>query len=159
MSVVAFDRFLEASGPGRKAHAKLLGISPDELAQLAGTYSVLVGLRTQRAKVLACLGPPARSDDVSISYVLPSKPDCVFTFWFDSSDLLNRASYMRRDGTVRASPGRLSPSTFKRMSAMGATEQELRAWYGEPDDIVGWWPVETWSYGDVHFDVRLGIVS
>ena len=159
MSVVAFERYLEASGPGGKARAKRLGISSDELAQLVGAYSEVIRLRTQRAKVLATLGPPARIAEASTSYLLPSRPDYLFTFWFDSSDSLIRSGYTRGDETLRVSPGRLSPSTLKKVRAMGATEEELRAWYGEPDDIVAWWPIETWSYGNLHVELRLGVAS
>jgi hypothetical protein len=159
MSLDGFNLFLEASGPGGETRARLLGISPAEISKLREVYVSLIRLGTAKEAILAALGTPAIDDASSFSYELPGKPGYLFRFSFDASGLLTGARYVQRVLGTRTFPGPLSRQTIKSLGAMGATEEEIRAWYGDPDEITGWWPVETWSYGELHFDLRLGIVA
>jgi hypothetical protein len=156
MTLHEFDRFLETSGPGGDLTAKRLRLSRDDVAELQSAYAALVRLGTAKARILADIGRPHVSDVSRVCYALPSKPDHYFAFTFDALDQLVGSGYVSRMG--RSCPGILSPRVVKALRTMGATEEEVRTWYGEPDSVIGWWPIETWTYGPVHFDLRLGIV-
>jgi hypothetical protein len=56
-------------------------------------------------------------------------------------------------------PANESPAFVAALAAVGATQSELRELLGPPVDIVGWWPIESWTYPAGTVDLRHGVVE
>lgn len=161
-----FGHFLELFGPGWEARAQRLGLSTEYRAQVEKDFrGKLLPIRTPRATVVDVLGLP---DDESVSYLkydlgVRSGYLFVFSLWADDQ-LVQDSEYIRSTATTRDYSLPTSRSEAEVLRAQfcqeGVTAAELRAWFGEPEDRIGWWPYETWTYpGGLRLELRLGVVE
>lgn len=153
-----FALFLESSGPGGAERAAQLAKGTAETTEVPVEFSVLIRLGTERSAIEGVLGPPDLEQTGAIMYRLGLRPEeYVFRFRFDARGGLLSASYCRRE--IRSRPDRTLAEARLLLGSMMATEDEVLAWYGEPDDTVGWWPTETWTYGGIALEFRLGVID
>lgn len=161
---LSFGRYLEASGPGEAA-GEIREQAGEEAVQAAQTaWMGLLSPQTSPEEVKARLGPPDYEDAHVLAYLFSIRPGYRYAFEFDvRRGLLLRSEY-RRIGTPPPAPeppgdalGWLAYAA--KLSAIGATAQEVRAWLGEPRQQYGWWPTETWEYPHGLLNLRHGVVE
>lgn len=159
IALVDFDAFLETAGPGRDDRARALAVSSARSAELRSKFSGIIALWAARDAVISSLGPPHALTTDAVIYNLPSKPKHSFEFRFDDLGRLLVAKYVRDTvrGAALPTPRSLRDD-LEMLRDLGVTDDEVVARYGAPEEIEGWWPIDTWTYGSQAFDVRLGIV-
>ena len=122
-------------------------------------------MMTPKAVVLKRLGSPDSSVGGSVYYDLGVRRDYIFEFVFSlDREVLVESGYERKEPrrVAMSRPGSEEEAEQLRafLVAQGATKAELRRGLGIPVSRDGWWPYETWSYGDfLALELRLGVVE
>lgn len=157
-----FSLFVEAAGPGNRAREIAQQYDEPTIAAVRGRWSGRVlGPSVSAEQIVEALGQPDVRDPSSIGYVLPSRPGYLYVFRFDTSGRQIAAGF-RRDGTPPPLPRRTDDdgAFVAALAALGVTAEELCAYLGEPHDVDGWWPLETWRWRDgLTIGLRHGVVE
>ena len=161
-----FSLFLEGSGPGERAQRERqrAGEAAFDAAREAWSGRLL-GPRITAVDVETVLGTPDRHDVMTLGYLLPHRPDYLYTFAFDPhTGLLIESGYRRagppREGLDTPHGPSETLAYLTHLRVIGVTATEIRSWLGEPEDRCGWWPIEIWCYpGELSIELRHGVVE
>jgi hypothetical protein len=161
-----FARYLELCGPGWENRAVLLGATAAErdslLAEFAGK---LLAVGTPARTIVTMLGSPDLVVEGSLSYVLGLRQDLIFEFSVAGDEALLVGSGYQR--IADRSLGVSAPQTTDEarqlratLRKLAATGREVARSLSEPDAKDGWWPLETWKFGEfLTLELRLGVVE
>jgi hypothetical protein len=161
----SFALYVETAGPGRAAARARARAGEDAATAARARWSgVVVGPAVPRARVVEALGPPDRQDQSTLGYVFPERAGYVYTFAFDARGTQRSAAYRRlAPGPELAplpAPGPERDAYVRHLAALGATQDELTARFGEPAHDAGWWPVENLRFPNgLEVEVRHGVVE
>jgi hypothetical protein len=161
----SFSIFLETSGPG-KAARKLREKFDFKEIDAAITYwsgKIRIG-KTTPSDIVSFLGQPDKKTENSMEYFLPLRSEYSYCFIFDKRGILIDNGYRRAnilpDLLNIKNMTKNKKQYIKKLAEFGATAPEVIMLLGEPLERIGWWPVETWRYGDnIEINLRNGIVE
>jgi len=161
----SFALYVETAGPGRAAaQARARAGDPAVTEARARWSGVVLGPAVPRARVVEALGPPDLHDEGTFAYVFPERAGYAFTFAYDACGVQRSAAYRRlapppEFAAPPASRGE-GDAYVRRLAALGTTQEELTARFGEPEVVVGWWPLETLRFPNgLEVEVRHGVVE
>jgi len=159
-----FGCYLEMSGNGGVKRAKLLRLDESEKQRLRGEFgSRLVSRSCTPTLLVSALGSGTQVEENVFEYDLMVRSGYLFrfTFAFQGAFLVSSGYVplaMRRMEFARPTNPGDAKALGARLVRDGVCAEELRIALGEPDSIVGWWPSETWSYGEhLTVELRLGV--
>lgn len=161
-----FGVYLEAAGAGERARQfrESAGEAAVEAARKEWSGDLLSP--ASRAETVAeRLGEPVERTPDTLSYLLPQRPSYLYTFRFGAGTGRLATSFFRRRAAAPPLPtfdASIDAKSFARsLAEVGATTEEVRATFGEPAEIDGWWPHETWTYpgGGLLLNLRHGVVE
>lgn len=160
-----FGHFLELAGPGWEARAKRLGLDPAVRDALIEEFSGnVLPMGTACSAIVAILGPPFDREGSLVRYDLGVRADYLYEFQLnEDTQTIRDSDYVRREQRELqlVLPANAKGASVVRadMIRLGVTKKELRAALGEPDDFIGWWPLDTWTYPGLSLELRLGVVE
>lgn len=157
--------YLEAAGAGDRAR-RFRESAGDVAVEAARKEWMgdLLSPTSSAERVVDRLGEPVERTTDTLAYLLPQRPSYLDTFHFVvGTGRLATSGFRRR---VVAAPlptfdaSTDAKSLARRLAEVGATSEEVRAAFGEPAEIDGWWPHETWSYpSGLLLNLRHGVVE
>lgn len=158
----SFAVYLEAAGPGKATRLMQQRVDEKTIRDARTLWSgQLLGPDITPEKVEAALGAPDHQKDFTMSYALPTRPGFLYVFDFDPFTRCLRSSGFKRSGAnIFCPPDEVSSLTQHKLAELGATADEVRSWLGEPSEVYGWWPIETWEYSSgLILEFRHGVVE
>lgn len=159
-----FALYLDSTGPGGAAAraVQLHGAVAVAAARAEFTGKLTAGTTTT-AQIEAMLGAPDARSATTLEYALAISPGYRYAFTVDDAGRLMRHGFRRVGPAPPAPPppARREDNLrlLRQLAAIGATMEEVRAWLGEPEAELGWWPVDDWVYpAGLVIEFRHGIV-
>ena len=161
-----FALYLEMAG-SVEARARLSALHGKDFPSRMHTYwsgHGIITVGTARDTVEAALGSPDAAGRGFLAYRLPEWPGYRYRFAFNPDTAQLMWSGFEREGPVPSPPpvpcvAEAWPAFAATLGSMGATEAELVAWLGEPQDTFGWWPDDVWVYPLGKLGLRHGVVE
>jgi|SRR6188768_2054365 len=159
-----FGRYLEMSGSNWQARCRLLRGSAQEREELRKEFGSKLVARTCTPALLASeLGLGIRRESEVFDYDLFVRSGYLFRFAFARGrNLLAECGYVpetiRNIEIERPIDPTAATGLRDRLVRDGVSSVELLNSLGMPDDRLGWWPHETWSYAaHLTLELRLGV--
>jgi hypothetical protein len=160
-----FGVYLEAAGAGERARRFRESAGEAAVEAARGEWSGgLLSPSSTAETVVERLGEPVERTTDTLAYLLPQRPTYLYTFRFVVGTGRLATSFFRRRAVAPPLPifdaSIDAKSLARSLAEIGATSEEIRAAFGEPLEIDGWWPHETWTYpSGLLLNLRHGVVE
>jgi hypothetical protein len=142
-----------------------LGIAAAEQGLLTREFSGRFSVGCSSTKVTELLGPPDGAKPRALQYDLAARSGYVLEFALSEDGQMvldyGYTPVVRRSLCIQVPHSEEEARTLGALLVkLGVSKQELREHLGEPKNEYGWWPFETWEYGEwLSVELRLGVAD